>query len=60
VFRQHGDRLAGRAGREDGIPLSGYPADVLPRHAAQVESFEYLPKPIQPGDLLSRLEALIR
>jgi PAS domain S-box-containing protein len=40
--------------------ISGYPADVLPRHAAQVESFEYLPKPIQPGDLLSRLEALIR
>jgi PAS domain S-box-containing protein len=40
--------------------ISGYPADVLPRHAAELESCEYLPKPIQPGDLLSRIEALIR
>jgi CheY-like chemotaxis protein len=40
--------------------ISGYPADVLPRPGAPLEGCDYLPKPVQPGDLLSRLEVLVR
>jgi two-component system, cell cycle sensor histidine kinase and response regulator CckA len=39
--------------------ISGYPADVLSHHRALVGGCDYLPKPIQAGDLCARLDALI-
>ena len=40
--------------------ISGYPADILSRYGALVEGCDYLSKPVQAGDLLSRLEVLVR